>query len=95
VNPHSVYFEVYTVEALMKTATAKDLRSRAAAILEQVRKGDEVVITLRGESVAVIKPMQKVEKPFNPVGFGIWRGRKDIKNVKQWLDERRKERFPE
>ena len=78
----------------MKTATAKELRSRAAAILECVRKGDEVVITLRGESVAVMKPLQGVEKPFNPVGFGIWRVCKEMKDVKQWLNERRIERFP-
>ncbi len=76
----------------MKTATAKELRSRAAAILERVRKGDEVVITKRGESVAVMKPVQTVEKPFNPVGFGVWKGRREMKDVKQWLDERRKER---
>ena len=33
----------------MKTATAKELRNRASAILGSVRKGDEVVITLRGK----------------------------------------------
>ena len=55
----------------MKTVTAKELRSRAAAILERVRKGDEVVITMRGESIAVMKPVKDAEKPFNPVGFGM------------------------
>ncbi len=77
----------------MKTATAKELRSRAAAILEQVRKGDEVVITLRGKSVAVMKPVRDEERPFSPAGFGIWQRRADLKDVKRWLDERRGERF--
>jgi prevent-host-death family protein len=36
----------------MKTATAKELRTHTSAILERVRKGDEVVITMRGKSIA-------------------------------------------
>ncbi len=77
----------------MKTATAKELRSRAASILERVRKGDEVVITMRGESIAVMKPIGAAEKPFSAVGFGIWKRRRDMKDVQRWLDERRKERY--
>ena len=77
----------------MKTATAKELRIHASAILERVRKGDEVVITMRGKSIAVMKPMREIEKPFSPVGFGIWKGRKETSDVTKWLDERRKERY--
>lgn len=77
----------------MKTATAKELRNRAAAILKSVRKGDEIVITMRGESIAVLKPLKKIEEQFSPVGFGIWKERKDMKDVSKWLDERRKERY--
>ena len=77
----------------MKTATAKELRTHASAILERVRKGDEVVITMRGKSIAVMKPMREIEKPFSPVGFGIWKGRKETSDVTKWLDERRKERY--
>lgn len=77
----------------MKTATAKELRTHASAILERVRKGDEVVITMRGKSIAVMKPMREIEKPFSSVGFGIWKGRKEMSDVKKWLDERRKERY--
>jgi prevent-host-death family protein len=76
----------------MKTATAKELRSRASAILKRVRKGDEVVITMRGKSVAVMKPLNEVEKQLSPVGFGMWKDRKEMSDVKTWLDERRKER---
>jgi prevent-host-death family protein len=77
----------------VKSATAKELRSRASSILECVRRGDEVVITLRGESIAVMKPVKCAEKQFNPVGFAIWKDRKDIQDVTRWLEERRKERY--
>ena len=78
----------------MKTATAKELRNRAASILETVSKGNEVVITKRGKSVAILKPFdKKSEKEFIPVGFGVWKNRKDIKDVPGWVEERRKERF--
>jgi prevent-host-death family protein len=90
--------EVYTSKCTlrrqtMKTATAKDLRNRASAILARVRKGDEVVITMRGKSIAVMKPMSEIEKSFSPIGFGIWKGRKEMTDVKKWVDERRKERY--
>ena len=88
-----MYIFKYALGGMMKTATAKELRTRAATILESVRKGDEVVITLRGESVAVLKPLKKEKKQFLPVGFGMWRDRSDLHDVRQWLDERRKERF--
>ena len=77
----------------MKTVTAKELRSRAAAILERVRKGDEVAITMRGKPIAVMKPVNDAARPFNSVGFGIWKGRGEMKDVKKWLDERRNERY--
>jgi len=78
----------------MKTATAKELRNKAAAILETVRKGNEVVITRRGESIAVLKPFTgKMKKEFSPVGFGLWKDRKDLAAVADWIASRRKERF--
>lgn len=77
----------------MKTTTAKELRNRTSAILENVIKGDEVVITIRGKSISVLKPINKTERKFNPVGFGIWKGRRDMKDAAKWVSERRKERF--
>lgn len=77
----------------MKTATAKELRNRAAAILESVRKGAEITITMRGKPIATLTPFKKNTTNFTPVGFGMWRKRKDMRNVSRWLDERRKERF--
>lgn len=70
----------------MKTATAKDLRQKTAAILDQVRRGQEVVITYRGRSVAVLAPFEVVRrKELTSLGFGMWRGRKDMGNVEKWL----------
>lgn len=77
----------------MKTATAKELRIRAASILENVKRGEEITITMRGKSIAVLTPFNKIKRQFNPVGFGIWKGRKGLKDVSKWVDERRKERF--
>lgn len=79
---------------MMKTATAKELRTRAAAILESVIKGDEVIITKRGKSIAVLKPvLDESVKKFSPVGFGQWKDREDLEDISGWLDKRRKERF--
>lgn len=78
----------------MKTATAKELRNRAAAILETVCKGNEVVITKRGKSIAILKPfLEKSKKEFSPVGFGLWKNRKDMKDVAGWVEKQREERF--
>jgi prevent-host-death family protein len=78
----------------MKTATAKELRTRAAAILETVSKGNEVVITKRGKSIAILKPfLEKSKKEFSPVGFGLWKNRKDLKDVAGWVEKQREEGF--
>ncbi len=77
----------------MKTATAKELRNRASAILKTVSKGEEVIITKRGKSIAVVKPIESSPKKFSPIGFGIWKDRKDLSDVGEWIKERRKERF--
>lgn len=78
----------------MKTVAAKELRSRTASILENIQKGMEITITLRGKSIAILKPLLMEERQFNPVGFGMWKEREDMKNVAEWVAERRKERFP-
>jgi prevent-host-death family protein len=43
----------------VKTATAKDLRQKTAALLDDVRRGQAVVITYRGKSIAVLTPVKK------------------------------------
>lgn len=86
---------MYTyLEEYMKTVAAKELRSRTASILENIQKGMEITITLRGKSIAILKPLLMEERQFNPVGFGMWKEREDMKNAAEWVAERRKERFP-
>ncbi|MEK6681754.1 MAG: type II toxin-antitoxin system Phd/YefM family antitoxin [Nitrospirota bacterium] len=77
----------------MKIATAKELRYRTSSILENVRKGREFIITMRGKSIAILKPLKRHEKRFNPIGFGLWKDRKDLKDVKEWINEKRGARF--
>jgi hypothetical protein len=40
-----------------------------------------------------MKPMSEIDKPFSSVGFGIWKGRKEMTDVTKWLGERRQERY--
>ena len=78
----------------MKTATAKDLKQKTAALLEQVRRGQKVTITYRGKSVAVLAPaMRTGRKDFKPIGFGMWRSRKELRNVEKWLKNLRRLRY--
>jgi len=70
----------------MRTATAKDLREKTSELLASVRRGREVVITYRGKEIAVLAPL--------PIAFGMWRRRRDMRDVKRWLDSRRASRVP-
>ncbi len=76
----------------MKTITAKELRVRTSELLEEARKGNEVMITLRGKPTAILTPIVKEEHDFKFVGFGLWKDRKDMEDGAAWVDERRNER---
>jgi prevent-host-death family protein len=76
----------------MKTVTAKELRFKTSEILNEAKKGNEVMITLRGKPVAILKPIKEEKRGCKPVGFGIWKNRTDLKDVTGWVDERRNER---
>jgi len=92
---HTSKYTLYGVSerGTMKTAIAKELRIRAAAILERVRKGDKIAITMRGKSIAFMKPVRDAGRPLNSVGFGNWWGRSEMKDAKVWHNERRNERY--
>lgn len=78
----------------MKTATARDLRYKTSDILKEVRRGGEVTVTLRGKRIAVLCPVEKAErKELNPVGFGMWKDRRDMRNVGRWIEECRRPRI--
>jgi prevent-host-death family protein len=79
----------------MRVATAKDLRQRTSAVLDTVRRGQEVVITYRGKRIAVLAPLERIaSKEFTPIAFGMWRQRRDMRDVTRWLDRRRAPRVP-
>jgi len=80
----------------MKTASAKELRLKTAALLREVKRGGEIVITYRGKSVAILSPVDKrVRRQLTCAGFGMWRGRRDVRSVEQWLKVVRSPRFRE
>lgn len=76
----------------MKIVSAKELRIKTSAILEETRKGNEVIITLRGKPAALLKPIEKEDRSFKHIGFGLWKDRKDMKDPGKWVDNKRDER---
>lgn len=74
---------------------ARDLRIKAARVLEEVRQGRPVTITYRNQAVAIIKPLPsgKRSRAFEPIGFGIWTGRKDLGDLAGWVRKIRRPRF--
>lgn len=50
----------------MRTAGIREARQRLSAILDEVRKGREVVITDRGRPVArIVPPLEHAARPFS------------------------------
>ena len=79
----------------MRTATAKDLRQKTSELLDNVRRGREVVITYRGKRIAILSPVDRIgHKELTPIAFGMWRRRRDTRDARRWLDNRRASRIP-
>jgi prevent-host-death family protein len=75
-------------------ATAKDLRFHSKELLETVNRGEEVVITFRGEPRAKLIPYtEEKEKVINNELFGIWKDKDDIQDVDEYVGEIRKGRY--
>jgi len=75
--------------------TAKQLRAEPGRIISQAENGQEITITYRGKPRAKIVPL--AAKKNNPEEndnelFGIWKDRKDMKNVDQFIRDKRKGR---
>jgi len=75
-------------------ATAKDLRCHSRELLETVNRGEEVIITRRGNPCARLIPFsvpaKKAEK--NEL-FGIWKDNETAQNVDEYVRDLRKGRF--
>ena len=77
-------------------ATAKDLRFHAKEILESTMRGEEVIITYRGEPTAKIIPFSDSgNSAIEDIGdnlFGIWKDYTGSKNVGEYVGKIRKGR---
>ena len=77
-------------------ATAKDLRFHVKEILESTMRGEEVIITYRGEPTAKIIPFSSSDG--NTLGkaedklFGIWKDDVKSENVGEYVRKIRKGR---
>jgi prevent-host-death family protein len=75
-------------------STAKELRFHTKEILNSVHRGEEVIITFRGKPYAKIVPLKesKKDKDSKKELFGIWRNRKDIRDVNEYVRNLRRGR---
>jgi prevent-host-death family protein len=76
-------------------ATAKDLRIHSRRLLEAVERGEEVVITYRGEARARLVPAKRSPRAVRrDTGlFGMWRDHPATADVAQHVDSLRASRF--
>jgi prevent-host-death family protein len=74
---------------------ARELRTKAARVLEEVQRGRPVTLTYQNRPAAVVKPLGAVKRDhsFEPIGFGLWAGRKDVADVSGWVRRIRRARF--
>ncbi|MDR2132742.1 MAG: hypothetical protein LBP30_05275 [Clostridiales Family XIII bacterium] len=76
--------------------TTKQLRMQPGKILSQVNSGWEITITYRGKVCAKIIPVHTKQTvnlgdPDNEL-FGMWKDRKDMEDVEQYIRNIRKGR---
>ena len=73
---------------------AKDLRTQTKRMLESVERGEEVIITYRGEARAKVVALDpKPQRVRDQELFGIWKDNEGIEDVGAYIDELRKTRF--
>jgi prevent-host-death family protein len=76
--------------------TTKQLRIQPGRVISQVNNGQEITITYRGKACAKIIPINtkqniNLEEADNEL-FGMWKDRKDMENVDQYVRNIRKGR---
>ena len=79
-------------------ASAKDLRYKTKEIIAALERGEEVLLTYRGEEKAKIisvskKSYKSRDRTEGSPLFGIWRGNEKVANVDAYLDKVRGGRF--
>ena len=69
--------------------TTKQLKVQPGKIISQVYNGQEVTVTYRGKPRAKIVPIVSKKnidlEESEEALFGIWKNRKDIKDVEQYI----------
>lgn len=74
-------------------ATAKDLRFRVGPLLDAVRRGEEVVITYRGQPCAKLVPLEDRAKESQASAlFGMWQDHADSEDVGAYVRRLRRGR---
>jgi prevent-host-death family protein len=77
-------------------ATILDLRYRTKDVLKAVERGETVTVLYRGKEKALIQPIpSKLQRPKISAdgAFGMWKDRKDLKDVAGFLGKLRKNRL--
>jgi prevent-host-death family protein len=77
-------------------ATILDLRYRTKDVLKAVERGETVTVLYRGkEKARILPPPSKKQRNSlrNDKAFGLWKDRKDIRNVAAFVRNMRKGRF--
>ncbi|MBI3986442.1 MAG: type II toxin-antitoxin system prevent-host-death family antitoxin [Lentisphaerae bacterium] len=76
-------------------ATACDLRYHLKSVMESVQRGEDVFITNRGRIKAKIVPVDSPAKESEEENLfvGMWKHRKDMKDVRTYLRQIRRGRF--
>ena len=76
--------------------TAKELRGKPGQIIEQASRGTEIIVTIHGKRMAKLVPYKvdaSVKKSFDTDElFGLWKDRKDIGSVDDYIRSIRKGR---
>ena len=67
--------------------TAKDLRTQTKRVLESVERGEEVIITYRGEARAKVVALDPTpQRVRGEELFGIWKDNEDVQDVEAYID---------
>ncbi len=76
-------------------ATILDMRRNPKKILEAIERNEVVTLTNRGNAVARIEPIRKVDRPSmkDQGAFGMWADRGDMADPVTYVRALRKGRF--
>lgn len=76
-------------------ATILDMRRNPKKILDAIERNEVVTLTNRGNAVARIEPIRKVDRPSmkDQDAFGMWADRGDMADPAAYIRTLRKGRF--